>query len=92
MAKQKYRLQALLSLKERMKRRAEMMLAKAINELAEAKKKLKELEEEKVKIHERWLEARSDMKSKMSVGVVVGESNVHVNFLRKLKEDEENKQ
>ncbi len=91
MAKQKYRLQALLTIKARMKRRAEIALARAIRDLNEARKKLEELKEEKEEIIERWHEARKEMKSQMDVGVMVGDGNVHVNFMRKLKEDEEAK-
>jgi len=92
MAKPKYRLQALLNIKARMKKRAEIALAKAIIELQKAKEKLEKLKEEKKKIIERWKEARMEMKREMSAGIAVKKSNVHVNFLRKLKEDEEEKQ
>ena len=92
MPKPKYRLEALLRIKARMKKRAEMALARAIIELKEAKEKLKKLEEEKEKIVERWEEARREMKAEMATGIMVKKSNVHVNFMRKLKEDEEAKQ
>lgn len=92
MAKPKYRLQALLTIKARMKKKAEVALARALVELKEAKEKLKKLEEEKEKIIERWKQARTEMKQRMQGGAVVKEGNVHVNFLRKLKEDEESKQ
>jgi len=92
MAKQKYRLQALLNLKERLKRRAEIALAKAINELNEAQKKLARLEEEKEKIVENWKAARKEMRAQMDLGVAVGRGNVHVNFIKKLKEDQEEKE
>lgn len=92
MAQAKYRLQALLTIKQRMKKRAEIALAKAIKDLKEAKEKLEELKKEKEEIIERWKEARREMKSKMTAGLLVGEGNVHVNFMRKLKEDEEAKQ
>lgn len=92
MAKPRYRLQAMLTLKLRAKQRAEQMLAKAIAELARARKRLEELKEEKEKIIEKWKECRAEMKRKMTAGLVVKEGNVHVNYLRKLKEDEEAKQ
>lgn len=92
MPKKKYRLQALLRIKARQKKRAEIALAKAIAELKAAKEKLEKLKEEKKKIVERWREARREMKAKMDFGGKVGEGNVHVNFLRKLKEDEEAKE
>ncbi len=92
MAKPRYRLQALLTLKSRMKKRAEQNLAKAIIALREAKEQLEKLEHEKERIVERWREARREMSGAIGGGARVGEGNVHVNFLRKLKEDEEAKE
>lgn len=92
MPKQKYRLQALLTIKAHAKKRAEIALGKAIVALQKAREKLEELREEKKRIIERWKEARAEMKRRMAHGAMVGEGNVHVNFLRKLKEDEEKKQ
>lgn len=92
MPKAKYRLQALLVIKERVKNRAAEELARAIIKLQEARKKEKELIEEKEKIIKEWFKSRDRMRKEMDVGSVVKEGNVHVNFLRKLKEDEEKKQ
>lgn len=92
MAKPKYRLQALLTIKQRAKQRAEVLLAKAIIALTKAREKLKKLQEEKEEIVEKWKSSRAEMKRKMLSGAVVKEGNVHVNYLRKLKEDEEAKQ
>ncbi len=92
MAKVRYRLQALLVIKEREKNRAAEMLARAIIALNAAKKKEKELIEEKEKIVKMWFESRDEMRREMDLGAVVGEGNRHVNYLRKLKEDEEKKQ
>ena len=92
MPPQKYRLQALLTIKARLKKKAEMALARALMELKEAKEKLKRLEEEKEEIIEEWKEARAEMKRDEQAGISVKKSNVHVNFMRKLKEDEEAKQ
>lgn len=91
MPKQRYRLQALLTIRAHAKKKAEILLARAITALKKAKEKLEELKEEKKKIVERWKKARREMKSKMAAGSAVGEGNVHINFLRKLKEDEEAK-
>ena len=88
----RYRLQALLLIKQRMKTKAEAALAVAIKTLLEARKKLKTLEEEKEEIIKAWKEARKEMKTKVAHGVMVGEGNVYVNYLRKLKEDEEKKE
>ena len=92
MAKAKYRLQALLNIKAHAKKRAEALLARALIELKKAKEKLEKLKEEKKEIIERWKAARLEMKKKLQAGPMVKEGNVHVNFLRKLKEDEEAKQ
>lgn len=92
MPKPKYRLQALLTIKAQAKKRAEVALGRAIIALKEAREKLEKLKEEKKRIIERWKEARAEMKRRMAQGAMVGEGNVHVNFLRKLKEDEEQKQ
>lgn len=88
----RYRLQALLVIKEREKDRAAGELARAIVELQAARKKEKKLIEEKEEIVKKWFAARSEMRREMDRGGVVKEGNVHVNFLRKLKEDEESKQ
>jgi flagellar export protein FliJ len=88
----KYRLQALLNLKARLKKRAEIALAKALIALKEAKEHLEKLKKEKEEIIEKWKKARAEMKRKEKAGLLVKETNVHVNFLRKLKEDEEEKQ
>jgi len=89
---QRYRLQALLIIKEREKNLAAEALAHAITALQAARKKEKELIEQKEEIVRKWFAARSEMRREMDRGAVVGEGNVHVNFLRKLKEDEETKQ
>ena len=88
----KYRLQALLTIKQRMKKKAEIALAVAIRALLEAKEKLTKLEKEKEEIIEAWKQARKEMKMKVATGVMIGEGNVYVNYLRKLKEDEEKKE
>lgn len=89
--KLKYRLEALLRLKMRMKRRAEVLLAKALKKLQEEKEKLKKLEEELEEIIQRWKEARQEMRMQMDKGGAAGVGQRHVNFMRKLKEDEEAK-
>ena len=92
MAKQKYRLQALLTLRQRLKKKAEVLLAKAIIALKEAREKLEELKKEKEEIIEKRKEARKEMRRSMDFGGMVGVGNRHVNFIRKLKEDQESKQ
>lgn len=87
----RYRLQALLVIKQRLKTKAEVALAVAIKKLMEAREKLKKLEKEKEEIIEAWKLARKEMKSKVAQGVMIGEGNVYVLYLRKLKEDEEKK-
>lgn len=92
MAPPKYRLEALIRIKTRAKKRAEIALARAIIRLKKERDHLKKLEEEKKRIIERWKETRIGMASKMGVGAFIGEGNVHMNYLRKLKEDEEEKE
>jgi len=86
--KTKYRLQVLLNLKEREKRRCEIELAKAIRKLEEEKKKLKELENQKIELEERIAHEREEMRSKVSGGdAKIKDPQVHLNFIRKLQED-----
>lgn len=89
--KLKYRLEALLQLKLRLKRRAEILLAKALKKLLDEKEKLKKLEEELEKIIQDWKDARLEMRAMMDKGGVAGVGQRHVNFMRKLKDDEEEK-
>ena len=92
MPKQKYRLQVLLVIRQRMKKKAEVALARALKALIDAKKKLEKLEEEKKRIIERQEEMHLEMSQKMGSSAQIGEGNVYVNFLRKLKEDLEAKE
>jgi len=92
MPAQRYRLQALLTIKQRLKKKAEIALAAAIKALMEAKEKLERLKKEKDEIVKKWTESRKAMKAKIAAGVLIGEGNIHVNYLRKLKEDEEAKE
>lgn len=79
-------------IKEREKNRAGELLARAIGALHDAREKEKKLIKEKEEIIKKWHKARADMKKDMDRGAVVEDGNVHVNWLRKLKEDEEQKQ
>lgn len=88
----KYRLEVLLKTREREKKRAEEALGRAIIALTKARKREEELVDEKKKIHAEWVSCRSEMRAKMDLGGKVGEGNVFVRFLRKLKEDEDAKQ
>jgi flagellar biosynthesis chaperone FliJ len=91
MAKPVYRLAVLLRLKAREKRMAEIALARAITALREAEEREKKLKEEKVALQEEWQQQRKEMDADMNQGGMVFDGNVHVNFLRKIKEDEEQK-
>lgn len=88
----KYRLDVLLKTRDREKKRAEEALARAIAALTKARKKEEELVAEKKKIHADWVAYRTEMRGRMDLGGRVGEGNVYVRYLRKLKEDEEAKQ
>ena len=92
MAKEKYRLEALLTIKAHEKKRSEIALAMAIKELNEAKKHLEELEKEKEEIIEKWKVARDEMSKGMTAGSSIFDGNVHNNYLKKLKEDEKEKE
>lgn len=89
--KQKYRLEALLRLKQREKHVVEIALARAINELRKAEEKEKTLQQEKDELIAAWMSKRHDMDVEMNQGGRVFDGTLYVNFLRKLKEDEETK-
>lgn len=88
----KYRLDVLLKMREREKKKAEEALSKAIGALNKARKREEELVKEKKEIHESWIAYRAEMRGKMDLGGRVGEGNIYVRYLRKLKEQEEVKQ
>lgn len=91
--KERYRLEAMLTVKYRNKRRSEIALAQAFKALKEAEEKLKELEEEKEEIIQRREDARRDHAIRVASGESqMAESHAHMNFIRKLIEDEEEKQ
>lgn len=92
MAATRYRLQALLTIKQNEKKRAEFALAAAIKELSEAKKRGEELEKEKKEIIEKWNRARKKMTKEMTAGSSIFDGTVHTNYLRKLKDDEKEKE
>ncbi|MBU4484715.1 hypothetical protein KKA47_04760 [bacterium] len=89
---EKYRLQALLIIKERVKKQAELYLSRTIAQLKEENETLKKLNQEKEDIIKKWEEARDEMSVEMAAGGTVSDGNVHSNWLRALKEDEETKQ
>ncbi|MBI3540903.1 MAG: hypothetical protein HY073_02025 [Deltaproteobacteria bacterium] len=89
----RYRLQPLVEIKTRAKKRAELRLAQALVKLENEKKKLKKLEEEKKEIIRRRKECRLELHHKVSEGEAhVRDGSVRVNFLRKLEEDEKKKE
>ena len=90
--KEKYRLQAMLTVKYRNKRNSEIELAKSVKALKEEEERLQELEEEKQEIIQRREDARKDHALKVASGESqVAESHGHMNFIKKLLEDEEKK-
>lgn len=65
-------------------------MAKAIKEVQEEEKKLKRLEEKKKEILAKRAKARQEMSDKIASGQSrVMESQFHLGFIQKLKEDEE---
>ncbi|MBI2981081.1 MAG: flagellar FliJ family protein [Deltaproteobacteria bacterium] len=88
----KYRLQPLLDLKVRAKQKAEILLAKAIAQLEAEKKRLKKLEEEKREIIQKRKEVRRELHERLCTGhAKVKESHFGVNYLKRLEEDEKQK-
>lgn len=90
--KEKYRLKALLTVKYRNKRNAEIEIARSVAVLKKEEEKLKDLEEEKEEIIQRREDSRRDMGIRVASGESqVSESHGHLNFIKKLIEDEEKK-
>lgn len=89
---ERYRLEGLLALRRREKKRQEILLARALRELNEAKKKLEELKKAKEEFQRKKKEARQEMDRKMANGGLVQSGCFHVNFIRKIKEEIETKE
>src|SRR5262249_26042973 len=90
--KEKYRLQPLLDVRLRNKRTAEIALGKAFKALKEEQEKLKRLEEEKQELIRKRETARHEHAEKLRMGEsVVSDSHGHLNFIKRLQEDEEKK-
>ncbi len=88
--KQKYRLEPLVRVKEKAKRDTEIKLAKSIKEVKEEEEKLRKLHEKKKEISQKRENVRIEMSDKIATGQAqVRESQLHLGFLMKLKEDEE---
>ncbi|MDO8461912.1 MAG: hypothetical protein Q7S98_03515 [Deltaproteobacteria bacterium] len=91
--KVRYRLQPLLEIKARHKKRAEIALAKALGKLEQEKKKLERLKEEKKEIQSKRKEYRGKLHQRVASGVsVVKDSHSHINYLRRLEEEEKEKE
>ncbi len=89
----RYRLQPLLEIKVRARKKAEILLAKAISRLEGEKKKLKKMEEEKKEIVRRRKECRLELHHKISEGRAhVRDGSIRISFLRKLEDDEKAKE
>ncbi len=87
-AKERYRLEPLLTLKERQKRDSEIALAKAIKALEVEKKKLQKLETLKEEITQKRHMSRKEMSDRVATGQSsVKHSQFHLGYLEKLKED-----
>ncbi|MBI1910174.1 MAG: hypothetical protein HYS22_08410 [Deltaproteobacteria bacterium] len=93
MPKVRYRLQPLLEIKSRAKKKAEIALARAIVKLEAEKKKLERLKEEKKEIVRKRKEYREKLHQKIASGVsAVRDSQAHINYLRRLEEEEKEKE
>jgi Flagellar FliJ protein. len=90
--KEKYRLQPLLQVKERNKRKSEIELAKSISALKEEERRLKQLEDEKNQILANIEKTRKEMANMVGMGESrVADSQTRLLFIKKLKEDEKKK-
>jgi len=88
--KLKYRLEPLVRVKEKAKRASEIKLAKAIKEVKEEEEKLKRLIEKREELKAKKNKVRVEMSDKINTGQAnVRESQMHLGYLMKLKEDEE---
>lgn len=86
--KQRYRLEPLLTVKERYKKQTEIELGRAIKRLKDEKERLKKLEEEKEEIIQKKKNARLEMGRQVSVGETrIFDSSLHLNYLEKLQDD-----
>lgn len=84
----KYRLEPLLRIKARARKRAEIALAQAIGHLEREKKRKTELEEEKQHLVETKKEVRTELDIRMtSVEGVVSDSFRYIDYMRGLDED-----
>lgn len=89
----KYRLQPLLDQKKRLRRAAEIKLAKAISQLEREKKNLEKKKEEKKKIIEKRKNCRLELHQKMAAGDAhVRDGSMRINYLKKLEEDQKKKE
>jgi len=86
--KEKYRLEPLLTMKERQKRDAEIALAKAIKALEEEKRKLEKLNQLQSEVTKKREQSRAEMSDKVSSGQsMIKHSQFHLGYLEKLKDD-----
>ena len=90
--KEKYRLQPLLDVRIRNKRNAEIELGRTIRLLKEEQERLVKLEDEKKAIIQQREDARKEMSEMLRMGEsVVSDSHGHLNFIKRLVEDEAKK-
>lgn len=88
--KQAYRLQVLLLIKEKAKKKTEVNLAKALTQLEEEKEKLKKLKGVKENIIENRKRVQKNMRDHVASGQArIKDSQYHLGYVRKLDEDEE---
>ena len=90
--KTKYRLEALLTVKLRVKRNSEIELAKSVKALKQEEEKLNVLEEEKQEIIDHRVHTRREMSRRVASGESqISDSHGHINYIKRLQEDEEKK-
>ncbi len=85
---EKYRLEPLLRIKARARKRAEIALAQAIGHLEKEKKRKEELEQEKQDLITTKTEIRNELDARMnSEAGIVSDSFQYINYMRGLEED-----
>ncbi len=88
--KEKYRLEALLKIKLRQKREAEISLARAIRILEDEKNLLQSMEDTKAEILRKKEKSRTDLNEKIASGQsTIKQSHFHLGYMTKIKEDED---
>jgi flagellar export protein FliJ len=89
----KYRLQPLLDQKSRLRKRAEMFLAKAIMRLKKEKERLETFKKERLEIIAKRKEVRANLHARVCSGkALIKDGSFGIHFIKKLEEDQKAKE